>query len=153
MLFKRLSEKDLTELEQEFIEFLVLNGITAVDWLKLKKDKPQNASQMIDSFSDVVYAGMMRKVQYVDRITPAEIMCFYCQPDQIVLVALETKNASVDFTTLTDFSDITNISQDIHIYTTIKQYAKPREQEVFDLIGLGANVSDSTLFNAICLGL
>ena len=153
MLFKRLSEEDLAGLEKEFIDFLVLNGVTADDWIKLKDDKPHNASQMVDSFSDVVYAGMMRNVKYVERITPTEIMCFYCQPNQVVLVALETKNTNTDFTTVTDFSNIKNISQDIHIYTTTKQYMKPREQEVFELIEMGAKVSDSTLFNAICLGL
>ena len=80
MIFKRLSDTDLKKLEKEFVDFLVLNGITADDWVELKKSKPQNASQMVDSFSDAIYAGMMRKVQYLERISKSEIMCFYCQP-------------------------------------------------------------------------
>ncbi len=153
MIFKRLSDTDLKKLEKEFVDFLVLNGITADDWVELKKSKPQNASQMVDSFSDAIYAGMMRKVQYLERISKSEIMCFYCQPEQIVLVGLETTNPNVDFTELSDFSKIKEISQDIQVYTTTKAYAKTRELEIFDMIENGATVSDSALFNAICLAL
>jgi hypothetical protein len=150
MLFKRLSESELKELEKEFIDFLVLNGIVADDWVALKDAKPQNASKMIDSFSDVVYASMMRNVKYLEHINPKEIMCFYCQPEQIVLVGIETTNAELDFTTMKDFSNISKISQDIQVFTTTKKYKKSREEEVFSLIENGAQISENELFNAIC---
>ncbi|MFT5724736.1 MAG: hypothetical protein ACI9JN_001858 [Bacteroidia bacterium] len=153
MLFKRLPEKDLKALEKEFVEFLVLNGIVADDWIKLKADSPQNASKMVDAFSDAVYAGMMRKVKYLERIGRSEIMCFYCQHDQIVLVGLETSDESVDFTTMNDLTNLTAISQEIQVYTTTKEYDKPREQEIFDMIENGASLGGSTLFNALCLAL
>lgn len=153
MIFKRLSDKDLSEFEKEFIDFLVLNGIVAEDWEALKKEKPQQASKMVDSFSDAIYAGMMRKVKYLERITKSEIMCFYCQQEQIVLVGLETTNPSVDFTTVTDFSDIKSISQNIQVYTTTKSYSKIRELEIFELIEKGATIGDNNLFTAICSAL
>tara|TARA_B100000745_G_scaffold255591_1_gene178240 strand:+ start:280 stop:741 length:462 start_codon:yes stop_codon:yes gene_type:complete len=153
MLFKRLTQDELNKLEKEFVEFLVLNGITAEDWEKLKEENPQNASQMIDSFSDVIYASTMRQVKYLERITKNEILCFYCQPEQIVLVGLESNNSSVDFTQLEDLSNVAEISQDVHIYTSTKSYSKVREQEIFDLIQNGASISDNNLFNALCLGL
>lgn len=152
MIFKRLSEEDLKQLEKEFVDFLVLNGITADDWVKLKEEKPQNASAMIDSFSDAMYAGMMRKVKYLEHITPTEIMCFYCQPEQIVLAGIETTDASIDFTT-SDVKELIQHSQDLQVYTTTKKYVKPREVEVFELMEKGATLSDGTLFTSICAAL
>lgn len=153
MLFKRLTQEELGALEAEFVDFLVLNGIVADDWDKLKKEKPQAASAMIDSFSDVIYASTMRKVKYLERITKNEIMCFYCQPEQIVLVGIDAQGEEVDFTAMKEVSEIAKFSQDVQIYTTTKSYAKAREQEIFDLIQNGASISDNALFNALCLGL
>ncbi|MCO4818127.1 MAG: hypothetical protein KC517_00765 [Bacteroidetes bacterium] len=153
MLFKRLTQEELDALETEFVDFLVLNGIVADDWEKLKKENPQAASAMIDSFSDVIYASTMRKVKYLERITKNEIMCFYCQPEQIVLVGIDAQGAEVDFTAMKEVSEIAKFSQDVQIYTTTKSYAKAREQEIFDLIQNGASISDNALFNALCLGL
>jgi hypothetical protein len=106
---------------------------------------------MIDSFSDVIYASTMRKVKYLERITKNEIMCFYCQPEQIVLVGIDAQGAEVDFTAMKEVSEIAKFSQDVQIYTTTKSYAKAREQEIFDLIQNGASISDNALFNALCL--
>ena len=153
MLFKRLTQEELGALESEFVEFLVLNGIVADDWEKLKKENPQAASKMVDSFSDVIYASTMRKVKYLERITKNEIMCFYCQPEQIVLVGIDSDRADVDFTQMKDASEIAKYSQDVDIYTTTKSYSKAREQEIFDLIQNGASITDNTFFNALCLGL
>ncbi len=153
MLFKRLTQEELGALESEFVEFLVLNGIVADDWEKLKKENPQAASKMVDSFSDVIYASTMRKVKYLERITKNEIMCFYCQPEQIVLVGIDSDRADVDFTQMKDASEIAKFSQDVDIYTTTKSYSKAREQEIFDLIQNGASITDNTFFNALCLGL
>ena len=153
MLFKRLTQEELGALESEFVEFLVLNGIVADDWEKLKKENPQAASKMVDSFSDVIYASTMRKVKYLERITKNEIMCFYCQPEQIVLVGIDSDLADVDFTQMKDASEIAKFSQDVDIYTTTKSYSKAREQEIFDLIQNGASITDNTFFNALCLGL
>ncbi len=130
-----------------------MNGIVADDWEKLKKENPQAASKMVDSFSDVIYASTMRKVKYLERITKNEIMCFYCQPEQIVLVGIDSDRADVDFTQMKDASEIAKFSQDVDIYTTTKSYSKAREQEIFDLIQNGASITDNTFFNALCLGL
>lgn len=143
---------ELSSLEKEFIDFLVINGIVADDWEKLKKEKPQNASALVDSFSDVIYEASMRKVQYLDIVLPREIMSFYCQPDQIVLVGISTTD-DVDFTKLDDLTHWSDLNAELEIFTKTKSYSPSRELEIFQMIEKGAKPSDSQLFNSICLGL
>ncbi len=153
MKYKRLTPEELQSLEKEFIDFLVINGIVADDWEKLKSDKPQNASGLIDSFSDVIYEASMRKIQYLDIVLPKEIMSFYCQPEQIVLVGISTTAKQVDFTQLNDLTQWSGIDADLEIFTRTKSYTKPRELEIFEMVEKGAKPADSQLFNSICLGL
>ena len=64
--YKRLSIEQLKELEKEFVDFLVVNGILAEDWLKLKETDPDKAEQMVDLFSDVVFEGILRKTDFIE---------------------------------------------------------------------------------------
>lgn len=153
MKYKRLSEEELQMLEKEFVNFLIINGITAEDWEKLKKDEPGKASEIVDHFSDVIYETWLRKINYLEMILPQEILCFYYQPGQAVLVGLSTTDASVDFTTMTDLSEADLIKSSTEIYTQTKVYSKTREEEMFELLEKGAKPSDEKLFNILCMGL
>ncbi len=153
MKYKRLTDKELEVLKDKFVDFLVLNGITADDWVKLKDSDRQNASKMIDSFSDVMYEGWLRSIDYLEIVLPKEVMCFYCQPDQIVLVGLSTDTDGIDFTTMTDFSRVRDLGNTIDVYTKTKGYTKPRELEIFGMMENGAKSSNKELFNVLCLAL
>ena len=68
MKYSRLSAEQLRELEKEFVDFLVVNGIVAEDWIALKENEPLNADKIIDQFSDVVWEGTLRKLKYLNKI-------------------------------------------------------------------------------------
>lgn len=152
MKYKVLTGEELEKLTSEFVHFLVVNGITADDWVKIKEESPVKANKFIESFSDVVYEGWMRKIQYLEVILPNEIMCFYCQPNQMVLVGLTTTDKEYDFTTM---NDLKNLPKDdsFEIYTQTKAYSKQREVELFEMVERGAIPADASLFNALCLAL
>ena len=44
--YRRLTLEELEELQKEFVDFLVINGITAEDWVKLK-DNEVDKSELI----------------------------------------------------------------------------------------------------------
>ena len=48
MKYERLSKNELEELEKEFVDFLVVNGITAQDWVAIKENEPLNADEIIN---------------------------------------------------------------------------------------------------------
>ena len=148
MKYRKLSGDELKELEKEFIDFLIVNGITADVWEDLKVKNIAKADLIIDSFSDVVFEGIFRKVKYLDFVTPNSIKCFQCLDNEIVLIGLDSDNTSeIDFTTNDWLSNLKNVK----IYNSSKVYHDVRELELFNMIQKGASISDGELFKKLCL--
>lgn len=150
MKYRRLSIDELNELEKEFVDFLIVNGITADVWVELKKKETEKANSIIDSFSDVVFEGVMRKVKFLNFITPNSIKCFQCLEKEIILVGVDSDDStSVDFTN----ADWQNNLKNIKVYNSSKSYQNIREVELFNMVQKGASIGDGVLFKKLCLGL
>lgn len=151
--YRALSKAELIEFEKEFISFLVVNGIEANDWEKIKKEDPKKSEGIINQFSDVIYESIMRKTMFLEFISHKSIKCFQCLPTEIVLVGLDAKaGTDINFKGEQSLeSIIVNNSESIEIYQTKKAYTKVREQEMFDLLANGANLSKGELFKRISL--
>ena len=122
--YRRLSTEELESLEKEFVEFLVVNGITAPDWEKMKNDSQENSNQMIELFSEVVFEGIFRKAKFLKITTPKFIHAYQCLADKIVLAGMESEDESVDLTKL-DFNNVSAIkSASISLLMTEKKYTK-----------------------------
>ena len=50
--YRELTTLELKELEKEFIDYLIVNGITADDWVKIKEEQQEKAEDIITLFSD-----------------------------------------------------------------------------------------------------
>ena len=150
MKYRRLSKIELNALEKEFIDFLIVNGIIADEWMKIKQDNLSKANSIIDSFSDVVFEGAMRKIKYLDFISQKSIKSFQCLDNEIILVGMDaSENSDTDFTKNIMNESLRNVS----VYTSSKKYSQKREIELFKLIQSGAEVSNGEMFKNICLSL
>lgn len=151
--YRLLSIGELQELEKEFVNFLILNGIAAEDWNKLKIEDIDAADKIVELFSDVVFEKIFRKVEFLDYISPKEIRTFQCLNEKIVLVGIKTSSeGSVDFTDTNYIQKVlANPSENFKIYSTEKKYTKVREQELFEMTTMGCVISDGRLFKAICM--
>ena len=148
--YRRLVLEELEELEKEFIDFLVVNGVTADDWVKMKNKEIEKSELIIDKFSDVIFEGSMRKINYLEFVTAKSIKCFQCLDDEIILVGLDVSaKSSVDFTK----ENWKDYLTDLKVYTQTKSYNKQRELELFDMVNSGALISKGELFKQLCLGL
>lgn len=150
--YSLLTTEELKSLEKEFIDFLVVNGITGDDWVKLKEKNPEKASKMTETFSDVVWESILRKTMYLEHYSTRSIKCFQCLADTVVLVGMDSEITDL---TETDFHLLTpqEYPEDVKVYTTEKSYSKIREQELFDMLNWGCLRSDGSLFKSICLAL
>jgi len=147
--YTALTTDQLQSLEKEFVDFLVLNGITSEDWVKMKATDAEAATEMTELFSDVVWEGILRKAKYLCHSSAGSIKCFQCLPDQMVLVGMDS--STVDL--LTELHQVTNgpRASEVEVYTTTKAYSTTREQELFTMIKQGCEISDGELFKALCL--
>ncbi len=151
--FRLLTLEELQALEKDFIEFLVINGVTADEWEKLKKENVGKAEQIVILFSDVVFETIFRKVEYLEWRSPKEIRSFQCLPHKIVLVGLKApEDSNADFTEQEFIQQaMRKPDSSFQVYTTEKEYAKEREIELFEMTKIGCTISDGKLFKAICL--
>ena len=131
MKYSRLPQEELEKLKDDFVDFLVVNGITADDWLSIKENEPINAERIIEQFSDVIWEGVLRKLEYLDKLENDCSYHFKCLNDKIELIRL--------------------LKQDNKIVRQMasKQYAKTRELELFDMITNGCVISDGANFESL----
>ena len=71
--YRLLTAEELELFEKEFIDYLVVNGITADDWEKIKSEDQFKAEQIMALFSDVVFEKIMRQTQFLNKIEVASI--------------------------------------------------------------------------------
>ena len=148
-----LTTEELQELEKEFIEFLILNGIAAKDWLSIKTEHPQKAMRMVELFSDVVFNRILRQTRFLERREQKELKTLQCLDEKFILVGL---NASkIHDANLSDENymkaAIADPPSGLEIYTSDIAYNKSREEEIFDLVENGFEIADGKLFKTLCL--
>lgn len=148
--YRLLDTEELTAFEKEFVEFLVINGITVDDWIKMKDNEPEKTANIITLFSDVIFEKLMRQTQYIIQRSRDRISCFHYQAEQAILVGIETDDDTID---LLKMNNNTIPTAGVSIFSTTKKYTKQRELELFEMIQSGAEISDGSLYKAICLGL
>ena len=153
--YRSLTLEELSSLEKEFIDFLVLNGITADDWVQLKATETENAALIIDQFSDVVFEGILRKAKYLEKRTKQEFATYHCLDNSIVKVAMVIENDDVaDFTDPKFIEKATKTPpKNVKVYTGEKKYKTDRESEIFALLNNGCVITDGKMFKVLCLSL
>ena len=103
MKYTRLTKEQLEELNQEFINFLATQSITADEWKEIKEKKPEVAEEELDVFSDLVWEGVLSKVEYLENIAPQHMYLFKVDGLQLRLIGLKIKSDNIDLTTKEGF--------------------------------------------------
>lgn len=155
MKFRRLTTAELTDLETEFVQFLVANTITGEDWVKLKAEEPEKANHLIDLFSDIVLSKVIENINFLEFRTPKDAKTFHCLEDKIVLNGLIMEGtAEIDL--MSDLAPELMMSKlhgadvKLQVYTAEKGYKPDRETELFRMLEAGALISkDGQLFHVI----
>ncbi len=148
MKYTRLTKEQLEELHQEFINFLATQSITADEWKAIKTNTPEAAEQELDVFSDLVWFGVLKKVDYLEHISPQQIHLFQCNEKSMRLIALKIENDAVDFTTKEGFNWLRDnlLSDSIEFFNAKKEYSEDKYLDLFKMIQSGANITKGELF-------
>ena len=152
MKYRILSDTELKELEKEFIQFLVSNGIDDGEWKKINNTDPDKAIELVEIFSDIVFEKAFKKVQFLEHVSPNSIKVFMFGSDKIYLIGIDSTHPEIDFRdrdVLTALaSNFAEYKDKLHIYRTDKQIAENRESEIFKLMKDGCLVIDEARFKA-----
>lgn len=148
MKYRRLTSEQLEELQPEFINFLATQSITAEEWDELKKEKPAVAEEELDLFSDLVWEGVLNRVEYLENISEQQMHLFHLSDKEMKLISVKVNNPSIDLNTLQGFSWFKkNWQSDFVDYLLAsKAYSGDRNQDKFDLIEQGAVITKGELY-------
>ena len=148
MKYQRLTKEQFEELHQEFINFLATQSITAQEWSELKATKPEVAEQELDVFSDLIWEGVLSKVNYLENISVQQMHLFSVEKKEIRLISVKVLNPDIDLTTHIGFDWFKkNFQGDFVDYLTAsKAFKEEKNTEIFNLIKQGANITKGELF-------
>ncbi len=151
--YKKLEQSELDQLQEDFIKFLVLNGITGDDWEKLKSNSPEKAESMIEQFSEVVFESSLRKASFLLMVDDHAVRAFQCGAEQITMAALHFNGTQeFSFHKVNDLRTLLSDGQyNLSVASVQKQYNKKREHEMYDMINSGCKISDGKVFKLLSM--
>ena len=149
MKYRRLSIEELTHLEEKFIQFLVVNGISAEDWVKMKTANPDQANTLIDAFSDTIFEGLMQKTTYFEYADPKMILSYKVDDKNVIcFVLMINSDSNLEINTENPIASIVGISTDDFTLTkATKEIQGDRNLFVYQELENGRYVTDGKLFD------
>lgn len=151
MKYLQLTKEQLEEFHEEFTLFLASQQIDRKEWEKLKTDKPEVAKEEIDVFSDLVWDRVLSNVKYLEHFSERTLNLFKCEGSQILRVVVEVGKESFNFFDQEHYSWFIDNSKHstIQYFKGQKPYQKERNQELFDLIKKGGQITNGLLYEGI----
>ena len=148
MKYTRLSKEQVEELQQEFINFLATQSISAKEWEEIKQQKPETAEEELDVFSDLIWEGVLEQVTYLEHFSPNQMYLFHISQEEIDLIAVTVGNKAIDITTREGYQWLQkNIMEDsVNLFTSTKAISAERNKDIFALIQQGAVITKGELF-------
>lgn len=148
MKYSRLTRQQLEELHQEFINFLATQSITGDEWAKLKAEKPSVVEEEIDLFSDLIWEGVLTKVNYLENVSAQQMHLFELTDKEMKLISVKVLNPEIDLTTELGFGWFKKNWQSdfVEYLTASKAYTKDKNLDKFGLTKQGAVITKGDLY-------
>ncbi len=148
MKYTRLTKEQLDELQQEFINFLATQSITAEEWNAIKEEKPKVAEEELDIFSDLVWEGVLNNVSYLENISAQQMHLFHLADKEMKLISVKVMNPDIDLRTGEGFNWFKKNWQSdfVEYLTASKSYTEEKNLDKFNLIQQGAVVTKGDLY-------
>lgn len=148
MKYSRLTKEQFEELHPEFINFLATQSITAEEWGSVKKDKPQVAEEVLDIFSDLVWEGVLDRVDYLENISEQQMHLFHTTEKEIKLISVKVMNPGIDLREPEGFNWFKKNWQSdfVEYLVAAKAYTNDRKKDKFELIEQGAVITRGALY-------
>jgi len=147
MKYRRLTKQQLEELQPEFINFLAAQSITGEEWKNLKEEKAAVAEDEIDVFSDLIWEGVLTKVNYLENVSAQHMHLFHCAEKEMKLISVKVMNPDIDLTTSIGFNWFKkNWQSDFVEYLTASKAYVEENLDKFKLIEQGAVITKGDLY-------
>lgn len=148
MKYTRLTKEQFEELHEEFSKFLATQSITKDEWEEIKANKPEMLEEELDLFSDMIWEGVLNKVEYLEHFSKQQIYLFKIGKAKMSLIAVKVENEAINISTKEGYQWLRDnlMDEDVNIYTSEKAISEDRNKDIFALIKQGANITKGELY-------
>jgi hypothetical protein len=153
MKYRMLSQEELSLLENDLKQFLIVNHVYGEEWAKINAENPAQALELVELFSDQVLQIVYEKVRFLENRTVDSCFVFHCLPDRLDLIAIQQKPGStvdVDLSTPESIHRmLTRHADALAFFRHSKPYSGDREAEIHQLIEQGCVQSSADFWDAL----
>jgi hypothetical protein len=152
MRFRRLTIEELTELETEFKQFLIINQVYNEEWIEMNQKDLKKANALVDLFSDQVLEKVYSKMNFLEIRSPKTYSIFSFNEQTINSLIIQSKDESVLLSTEQEIENALNTNLlKLEVFKASKPLTKAKSEEVFELINQGAIISKPEVWHAFSL--
>jgi hypothetical protein len=153
MKYSQLTKEQFEALHKEFATFLASQQIDANEWKKIKEEKPKIATEELAIFSDLVWDDVLNKTRFVDHVSEKHINLFQCTSKEMIRIYVKAERENFNFLNDKDFNYFRQnpLSDEFNYFKASKKYEKERNLEIFNLIEMGAQITQGELFKKLLL--
>lgn len=153
MKYRILNDEELSHLDEQLKQFLIINGIYGDEWKRLNEKEPEKVLNLIELFSDHVLQIVYEKTTFLEKQTPDACFVFHCKPKTLELIAIQKKdnsNAAINLSSTQGIhSALTQAAGDLTFFQIEKPYSKEREHEIHFMFIDGCIKSSETFWNQL----
>jgi len=151
MKYRILTNEELSHLEEDFKQFLIVSGIHAEEWEEINKTDSSKAIQLVEIFSDTVLQKVYEKIKFVEFRSENSCIVFSCQEDTIELIAIQAKKGiHVNLSTPESIhAELKTRLENLQFQRSEKKYNVTRELEVHSLLEQGCVISSKDFWELL----
>jgi hypothetical protein len=141
MKYRMLTSEELTHLEEELKQFLIINHVYKEEWERMNRDTPETAQDLVGLFSDQVLQRVYENITYLEHRSKDACLVFKLGNDSIEMIGLQKKDNETDIVTFETPESI-HVALSVHpnqvgFFKHTKAYTKLREEEIHQMIEQG----------------
>lgn len=141
MKYRMLTSEELTHLEEDLKQFLIINHVYKEEWERMNRDTPEIAKNLVGLFSDQVLKRVYENILYLEHRSKDACLVFKLGTVAIEMIGLQKKDANstlVNFETPESIHDaLTIYPKEIGFFKHTKAYSKQREEEIHQMVEQG----------------
>ena len=154
MKYRILTDEELVHLEEELVQFLIVNGVDGTAWKKMNLESPNQAIRLVELFSDTVLQKVYENIRFLEFRSPETCMIFNCGKDELELISIQRKNSSLDLSTPEKIHQcLVESANGLSFFQSKKSYTLNRELEIHQMLEQGCVLSTSEFWEALKSGL
>lgn len=147
MRFRNLSQKELESLSDEFIQFLVIQGIDDDLWRDINKEKPDQAIALVSLFSDTVLEKVYSKVNFLSFVSEQVFSIFKIERETMHAVVVKNKSSRDPFKNLEHvLQSMESKTIEHEVFTASRVLGNKILDEIHELTEKGCLVADEGLW-------